>query len=157
MITLIAAVNHNFLLGKDNNIPWHVQGDLAYFKEQTMHKTLLMGRKTYESLPKKLKGRKIFVLTKQRNYRVEDEDVSVIHDVSDLIKTYKQSDKELMVAGGGLIYELMMPFADKLLLSIIDDHQQGDVYFPAIDPSQFECVDEINKESFVVLEYKRYV
>lgn len=157
MITLIAAVNHHMLLGKDKNIPWHVPEDLMFFKKQTMNKTLLMGRKTFESLPKKLEGRKIFVLTNQHNYRIEDEDCAVIFDVNDLIMEYDLSNEELMVAGGGSIYQLMLPYADKIILSVIDDYQHGDVYFPIIKPNEFEKINRIDFETFYVLEYQRRV
>lgn len=157
MITLIGAVNHNMLLGKDNKIPWHVKDDLMFFKQQTLFKTVLMGRKTFESLPKKLKDRKIFVLTNQRTYTIEDKDCTVIFDINDVIEQFKDSDKELMVAGGGMVYELMMPHAHKILLSVIDDYQHGDVYFPTINPDDFALINKTEMDTFTVLEYQRNV
>jgi dihydrofolate reductase len=157
MITLIAAVNHNMLLGKDNKIPWHVKDDLEFFKQQTLHKTVLMGRKTFESLPKKLKDRKIFVLTNQHNYRIEDNNCTVVFDVSDVIDHFKDSQEELMVAGGGMVYQLMMPHSHKILLSVIDDYQHGDVYFPSINACDFALINKTYMDTFTVLEYQRHV
>lgn len=155
MITLIAAVNHNMLLGKDNKIPWHVKDDLEFFKQQTLHKTVLMGRKTFESLPIKLKDRKIFVLTNQRTYTIEDKDCTIIYDVNDVIEHFINSEEELMVAGGGMVYHLMMPYAHKIRLSVIDDYQHGDVYFPSINLSDFALVNKIDMNTFTALEYQR--
>lgn len=156
MITLIAAVNKHMLLGKDNNMPWHVKEDLRYFKCQTLHKELLMGRKTFESLPTILKDRTIYVLTKQRDYVVEADNVHVIHTIEPLIDAYLHSEKELMVAGGGMVYSLMMPYAHKLLISVIDDDQHGDVYFPNIDQKQFTLKQIIDMKTFSLREYVRY-
>ncbi|NLA78517.1 MAG: dihydrofolate reductase [Erysipelothrix sp.] len=156
MITLIAAVNHNMLLGKDNDLPWHVKEDLQHFKAQTLHKSVLMGRKTFESLPTSLKDRTIYVLTNQLNYEVKLADVHVIHDVSALIAQYQDGKEELMVAGGGVVFELMMPYTSKILLSIIDDNQHGDVYFPQI-PADFHLNAIQNMGTFVLREYRRHV
>lgn len=155
MITLIAAVNKNMLLGKDNTMPWHVKEDLQYFKKQTLHKDVLMGRKTYESLPGHLKDRTLYVLTKQEDYELLVDNVHVIHDIEPFIARFKGSEQELMVAGGGSIYEQFIRVADRILLSIIDDDQHGDVYFPEI-PNNFKLNSIQNKGTFIVREYVRH-
>ena len=157
MITLIAAVNHNMLLGKDNNMPWHVKEDLQFFKQQTLHKYVLMGRKTFESLPSVLKDRTIYLLTNNKDYQVIASNVHLIFDINQLIERFKQSKDTLMVAGGGEIYKQMMPYAQTILLSKIDDHQHGDVYFPSIDLKVFKKTKTIEFEQFSVEEYQRYV
>jgi dihydrofolate reductase len=86
MITLIAAVNHNMLLGKDNKMPWHIKEDLVFFKEQTINKTVLMGRKTFESIKGVLPNRTIYVLTSQTTLSKQTDRVHLIHDVKPLIE-----------------------------------------------------------------------
>lgn len=157
MITLIAAVNHNMLLGKDNNMPWHVKEDLQFFKQQTLHKHVLMGRKTFESLPSVLKDRTIYLLTTNKDFQVIASNVHLVFDINQLIERFKQSKDTLMVAGGGEIYKQMMPYAQTILLSKIDDHQHGDVYFPSIDLKVFKKTKTIEFEQFSVEEYQRYV
>jgi dihydrofolate reductase len=155
MITLIAAVNHNMLLGKDNKMPWHIKEDLVFFKEQTINKTVLMGRKTFESIKGVLPNRTIYVLTSQTTLSKQTDRVHLIHDVKPLIEQFKQSTQELMVAGGGMVYRLLMPYANRILLSVIDDDQHGDVYFPTIDMTVFYEYQRIDYDTFEVIEYRR--
>jgi dihydrofolate reductase len=155
MITLIAAVNHNMLLGKDNKMPWHIKEDLVFFKEQTINKTVLMGRKTFESIKGILPDRTIYVLTSHPQLSKKADRVHIIHDVTPLIEQFKQSSQDLMVAGGGMVYRLMLPHADRILLSVIDDDQHGDVYFPTIDMTLFYEYQRVNYVFFEVVEYRR--
>ncbi len=155
MITLIAAVNNNMLLGKEGRMPWHIPEDLAFFKEKTIHKTVLMGRRTFDSIPKILQDRDIYVLTSSNKLSKSASNVTIIHHVEPLIEHYTSSDDELMVAGGGVVYRLMMPYADKIYLSVIDDDQHGDVYFPSIALDEFEIVQILEKKCFKIFEYRR--
>lgn len=155
MITLIAAVNHNNLLGKDNSMPWHVPEDLAHFKEKTIHKAVLMGRKTYDSLPKVLADRTIYVLSTQPSLSKMADNVILIHELDTLVEKYRSSEEELMVAGGATIYKQTLPYASKIILSYIDDHQDGDVYFPQFSTDEFKLKQTIQKETFTIKEYKR--
>jgi dihydrofolate reductase len=155
MITLIAAINHNNLLGKDNDMPWHVPEDLNHFKAETLHKVVLMGRKTYQSLPGVLKNRKIYVLTASDTLDNIQEDVTIIHDLEAFITKFIGVPKELMVAGGASIYKQVLPYADKIVLSLIDDYQHGDVYFPTFTEEEFKLENTIINDTFTVKEYKR--
>lgn len=155
MITLIAAVNHNMLLGKDNKMPWHIKEDLLFFKEQTINKTVLMGRKTFESIKGILPDRTIYVLTSQTSLSKQSDRVHLISDVNPLIEQFKQSNQELMVAGGGMVYRLLMPHAERIILSVIDDHQHGDVYFPTINVTEFYEYQRLKFDTFDVIEYRR--
>lgn len=155
MITLIAAINHNNLLGKDNTMPWYVPADLVHFKEQTLHKAVLMGRRTFDSLPIVLKDRTIYVLSTQKKLSKTADNVVLIHEIQSLIETYKSSKEELMVAGGATLYKQMLPYAHKIILSFIDDYQQGDVYFPQFSKEEFKLEKTIIKETFTIKEYKR--
>lgn len=155
MITLIAAINHNNLLGKDNTMPWYVKEDLQHFKQATLHKDVLMGRKTYESLPVHLNDRNLFVLTNQTRLSNLHENVTIIHDLKTFINKYIKTSNELMVAGGASIYEQVLPYADRLVLSLIDDHQHGDAYFPTFSSEEFMVRQVIEHPTFIVKEYTR--
>lgn len=155
MITLIAAINHNNLLGKDNDMPWHVPEDLKHFKRETLNKAVLMGRKTYDSIPSVLKNRTIYVLTTQECLSKMASNVFIIHELEPLLDDFKDSQEELMVAGGASIFKQTLPFADKIILSLIDDNQQGDVYFPEFSLDEFKLTKTTNMETFTIKEYLR--
>lgn len=146
MITLIAAMNKHRTIGLKGVMPWHNKEDLNHFKNYTMHKTLIMGRKTYEGLPKVLQGRNILVVSKDESY-----------DIKDLPSFLSQSfDEEIIVAGGGEIYKLAMPFADKLVLSLIHDNDViGDTFFPEVDMDQFELASKTEFNTFTCFVYRR--
>ncbi len=146
MITLIAAMNKHRTIGLMGVMPWHNKEDLNHFKNYTMHKTLIMGRKTYEGLPKVLQGRNILVVSKDESY-----------DIKDLPAFLSQSfDEEIIVAGGGEIYKLAMPFADKLVLSLIHDNDViGDTFFPEVDMDQFELTSKTEFNTFTCFVYRR--
>jgi dihydrofolate reductase len=154
MITLIAAVNHNNLLGKDNSMPWHVAEDLAHFKAKTLHKAVLMGRKTFDSLPKVLPDRTIYVLSSQASLDKMADNVILIHQIEPILAKYQHSSEELMVAGGASIYQQALPYCQKIILSLIDDYQHGDVYFPEFSKDEFKLEKTIYKDTFTIKEYK---
>lgn len=130
-ITLIAAMDLKQLIGKDNNLPWHLPADLKFFKQQTMGKTLLMGRKTCESLPFALPGRQNWVLS--RNSAFSREGFTVISNLDEL----PQVD-ELMVIGGAKIYQLMLPQATHMIITRINTELIGDTHFPVVNWDQWQ-------------------
>ncbi len=129
-ITLIAAMDDHQLIGKDNKLPWHLPADLKFFKQQTSGKTVLMGRKTCESLPFPLPNRHNLVISK--NPAFSKPGFEVIHNIN---KTFEVDD--LMVIGGAKIYELMLPYATHLIITKIHAAFDGDTYFPAINWQQW--------------------
>ncbi len=126
-ITLIAAMDQNQLIGNNNALPWQLPEDLKFFKRQTTGKTLLMGRKTCESLPFPLPNRKNLVIT--RNPSFKRVGFKVIHDLNMI----GDELDELMVIGGAKIYQLMLPFATHLILTKINHSFDGDTYFPKVN------------------------
>lgn len=134
-ITFILAMDENNLIGKDNDLPWKLPADLKYFKAQTLNKSVLMGRKTCESLPFVLPKRKNIVLTRNINFYRQGFDI--IHKLDSI----KDFNEELMVIGGGLIYKLLMPYASKLLITRIHHQFEGDTYFQW-DESSWELADQ---------------
>ena len=126
MITIIAAIGRNRELGKDNRLLWNIPIDLKRFKTLTDGKTIVMGRKTFESLPKVLSNRKHVVLTRKKEW--SHPDVTVIHTIDEALKI-----KDIFVIGGSEIYEMFMPYADKFEITKIDADFDADVLFPEVD------------------------
>ena len=130
MINLIAAVGKNLELGKDNKLVWHIPEDLKYFKEITTGKTVVMGRKTYESIGKALPNRNNIVLSRN-NIRLDD--VTVINNYKEVLNI---SDN-VFIIGGASIYKLFLPYADNIYLTEIEDTSECDSYFPLFDKESF--------------------
>lgn len=136
-ITMIAAVGQNRELGKDNQLLWHLPEDLKFFKEQTMGKPIVMGKKTLDSLPRLLPGRLHLVLTHQE---LEPNDqIKVFHDMSSLVDFIATLDQEVMVIGGAQVYKEMLDLSDKMLLTEVEDSKEADVYFPEFDKTKWHC------------------
>ena len=152
MISIIAAIGKNNELGKDNNLIWHIKGDLAHFKELTMHKKIVMGAATYKSLPKKLEGREYIILSKSLS---NIPDAVVYQSFDDLLAYLNTLDEEVMVIGGASIYKLFLPYAEVLYLTEIEEESNADVFFPEFDKKDFtktlieEHIDDDIKYKFV--------
>lgn len=132
MLSIIVAKSNNNVIGKDNTLIWHLPEDLKRFKKLTTGKTIIMGRKTFESLGRILPNRKHVILTKNLNFTVDSDAVEIVHDITALEK-YIQSSEECFVIGGGLIYNMLLPYASKIYATIIEENFEGDTYFPIID------------------------
>ncbi len=141
---MIAAIGRNRELGKNNQLIWSLKKDLKFFKEQTMGKPIVMGRKTLESLPKMLPGRQHIVLT-HRNLEV-DPSIIIIHSKQELLEFIEQYQKEVMIIGGASIYQALIEDANKLILTEIDDEcKESDVFFPAFNKEEWN-IEEIGSE-----------
>lgn len=129
-MTLIWAQGKHGVIGKHNDMPWKLPADMAYFKQQTQHKTIVMGRKTWESFGgKPLPNRRNIVLTRDPKFVAEG--AEVVHTVEQALKL--AGDDERMIIGGSQIYELFLRHADVLLVTQIEHEFDGDTYFPAVD------------------------
>jgi len=142
MISIIFAMGRNRVIGKDNNLPWRLPADLAYFKSKTIGHTVIMGRKTYESLGKPLPGRNNVVIT--RNRALEIEGCTVYSSIEEALRL--GDSEEVFVIGGADIYKSFLPYADKLYITSIDDTFEGDTFFPEIDYSLWRLVSDIPGE-----------
>lgn len=131
--TLITAVDKNGLIGANNQLPWHISADLKFFKKQTVGKTVLMGRKTCQSLPFPLPQRTNLVLSRDPGFKMPG--FVTITDLESIDDT-----DEIMVIGGRTLYEMMLPIADRLIVTKINHEFEGDTYFPAVDWDQWENV-----------------
>ena len=137
-LSLIAAMASNRVIGRDNRLPWHLSADLKRFKRLTLGHTLVMGRKTFESIGRPLPGRSTVVVTRQEGYAPEG--VQVVHSIAEALEL-AQGDDEVFIAGGGDIFQQTLPVADRLYLTIIEEAFPGDAYFPEYDESQWRLVD----------------
>jgi dihydrofolate reductase len=141
-LTLIAAIDENRVLGKDNQLIWHLPEDLKRFKRLTTGHAIIMGRKTFESLPKALPNRHNIVIT--RNHEFNQEGVTVCHSLQEAIEQ-AGNDEQPFVIGGGQIYEQALGMAAVIELTKIHAQFEGDVFFPEINPLEWK----IEKEEFI--------
>ncbi|MBS6599996.1 MAG: dihydrofolate reductase [Clostridium sp.] len=156
MISIIAAVAKNNIIGGDNKLLWHIPEDLKHFKDLTSNHTIIMGRKTFQSLPNVLPKRHHIVLTKDKNYIIDSDSVTIVHNLKEIVDKYKTSKEEVFVIGGGEIYSAFLPYCKNLYLTKINKNFEGDTYFPKIEPSQWKVTysSELNKTLKDNLEFK---
>lgn len=154
-IILIAAMAENRVIGRGNDIPWHIPGEQKRFKEITMGHTLVMGRKTYESIGKPLPGRKNIIITRQKKYSALG--CIVVGSLPAAIAACT-NDQKVFIAGGGQVYEQAIPFADEIHLTILHRQVEGDIFFPEFSEKDFiESSREIMKgnEPYTMVVYRR--
>lgn len=133
-ISMIAAVGKSLELGKNNDLIWHFKEDMKFFKETTTGHTVVMGRKTFESLPKALPNRRNIVISSNKDYVAEG--AEVVTSLEEALKIIENEDA--FIIGGGTIYKAFLPYADKLYLTEIDDAcLEADTFFPVFDKSEF--------------------
>jgi len=131
MISLIVVHDLNRVIGQDNKMPWHIPNELAYFKEKTMGKAIVMGRSTFESIGRPLPGRLNIVITRNTSY--EAKGVTVVHSIEEAIQTANQHHEEVMIIGGEQIFKEVLPYADLLYVTLIQHEYEGDTYFPSYE------------------------
>ena len=161
MLSIIVAKAKNNIIGKDNKIVWHLPEDLKHFKNLTTGHTIIMGRKTYESLGKPLPNRKHIIFSQNPDFKVNAENVEVIHSllqIQDLI----EGEEESFVIGGAMIYNFLMPYVKKMYVTEIEKDFDGDTFFPVIDGEVWKEVsrekgrkDEENNMDYYFVTYER--
>lgn len=134
MYTIIAAIGKNRELGRDNKLLWSLKGDLKFFKEKTTNHTIIMGRKTFESLGRLLPNRKHVVISSSNNFPKE---VDVYNNIESLLSHYKDTSEELFIIGGAKIYSEFIDYATKMYLTLVDGEFDADVYFPMFDENDW--------------------
>ncbi|WP_117235788.1 type 3 dihydrofolate reductase [Vibrio maerlii] len=149
IISMIAAMANNRIIGKDNQMPWHLPADFAWFKRCTMGKPVVMGRKTYESIGRPLPGRTNIVISRDASLKIEG--VVTVTSIEEALKAAGNVE-EVMIIGGGSIYESCLPLADKLYLTFIQAEVDGDTQFP----SWGEAYQESYSEAFTANEKNQY-
>lgn len=141
MIITIVTVSNNFVIGKDNKLLWHLPDDFKRFKELTSGCNVIMGRKTFESLPKPLPNRKNIIITRNVDYIVPDGCI-VVSSLEDALKVESISE-DTYIIGGGEIYKQSMDIVDKLEVTLVNKHVDGDTYFDNIDVYKWKLVSNV--------------
>ena len=138
-LSLLVAADEQNVIGKNNQLPWHLPNDLKYFRNQTWGMPVLMGRKTFESIGHALPGRKSIVITRNRGWKHEG--TFVVHTIEEAIQKARQfGAREIFVIGGAEIFHNALPLAQRIYLTRIHHSFQGDVFFPEIDPAKWKKV-----------------
>lgn len=152
MISLLVAMAQNRTIGRNNTLPWHIPEDLKHFKALTMGHTMIMGRKTFDSIGRPLPGRHTVVVTRNRDLRIEG--CTVVHSLQEAIAASPQTE-EIFVVGGAELYALALPLADTLYITEVMQEVEGDAHFPAFEMSQWqETAREVRQQdSPQALEY----
>lgn len=153
MITLIVAMDPHNGIGLDGKLPWHIKEDLKLFKEKTLNHKIIMGRKTFESIGKPLPNRDNYVVT--RNAQLQSLDnINIIHNFEEFLKTNENSDEEIFVIGGAEIYQIALPYAKRLAISRVNKTYTCDTFFPLFNLQKYKEVEskEFDDFKFSLLE-----
>ncbi len=157
MISLLFAMGKNHVIGKNNDLPWRLPEDLKWFKQVSTGHTVIMGRKTFESIGKPLPNRKNIIVTNDKEYKAEG--CIVTHSIEEALQ---QDGDETIVIGGAKIYEQVLDDADRLYMTYIDEEFEGDTFFPEYDESEWELTskekgikDEKNPYDYYFCVYDR--
>ena len=163
-ISIIVAMSASRVIGYRNQLPWQLPADLAYFRRTTLGKPIIMGRKTFESIGKPLPGRDNYIITRDSSYTVQGG--RVFQHIADALDEASSNAAEVMVIGGGQIYQAILPQASRLYVTLVKGDFQGDVYFPAYNISNWSVVSttahqadnkHTNDYEFKVLQRRRAI
>ena len=160
MLSIIVAKAKNNIIGKENKLLWYIPEDLKRFKKMTTGHTIIMGRKTFESLGRVLPDRKHVIFSRNPDYKVEDENVEIARSLLQ-IQEYIESEEEHFVIGGAMIYNLLMPYVQKMYVTEVDKDFEGDAFFPKINEEIWEEVSREKQKptedglSYTYVEYER--
>jgi dihydrofolate reductase len=153
-LTLLAAVGSNGVIGRDNDLPWHLPEDLGHFKRVTMGHTLVMGRRTFDSIGRPLPGRTTVVVTRQRDWSADG--VTVTHSLPEALAAAAGADgARVFVVGGGEVYAQALPLADRMLLTEVDQAPEGDARFPVFDRTEWAETAREQHDGFAFVTYER--
>lgn len=160
-VSLMVAMSSNRVIGKDNDIPWRIPRDWQYVKKTTFGHPIILGRKNSESIGKPLCGRRNIVLTRKEGYSIEG--CEMAHSTDDVFKLCKD-ETEIFIFGGEEIYKLFLPFVEKLYITKIHHHFDGDTFFPDLNDEDWNEVsvekgiqDENNPYSYCFHVYERKI
>ena len=149
-IIIIAGMTKSRVIGKNNQLPWNIPEDLQNFKKHTLNKTILMGRKTYESIGRPLPKRNNVILSRTMP---PQEGIHVVNNIPAAINLSKELNQDLFIIGGSTIYKQVLPYANKMYLSYIKQEYEGDTYFPEFNQEDWEIE---STEKFIEFEFKIY-
>lgn len=159
MISIIVAIDKNNLIGDDEKLPWYYPEDLKYFKTKTLNKTVLMGRNTFDSIIKKnnkpLPKRNNIVVTRNKNYKCEFDNVKVINNLDEFLQA--EHEEEVFIIGGEKIYKESLKYASRLYITHINKEYKGNVYFPNINYDDYNLISSkiVEELNFCIYERKK--
>ena len=148
---MIVAVAENGVIGRNNALPWYLPNDLKYFKQTTMGKPVIMGRKTYESIGRPLPGRTNVVITSDRQYKTEG--VVVAHSLDHALELVS-ADDEAFIVGGATVYRQSLPFIHRLYVTLVHANIEGDVGFPQLDWKKWILQEEVTFDADEKNDYR---
>jgi dihydrofolate reductase len=158
-LALIVAASENNVIGRDNDLPWRLSADLKKFKSLTMGHSIIMGRKTFESIGRLLPGRETVIITRNENYAFEG--AAVVHSVEQALEACAGQARVFLI-GGAEIYRLAMPQVDEIYLTRVHAEVEGDTYLPKVDWAEFDLIEsesfeanEKNDHRFSLQHYRR--
>ena len=161
MLSIIVAKAKNNTIGKDNKLLWKIPDDMKRFKKLTTGHTIIMGRKTFESIGRILPNRKHIIFSQNPDFKIDNENIEIVHSMLQ-IQQYIEDENENFVIGGAMIYNLLMPYVTKMYVTEIDKDFEGDTVFPRINPDIWQEVsredgpkDEENDFKYEYVVYKR--
>lgn len=153
---IISAKSKNGVIGRQGELPWHSKDEFLHFKTTTFGSPIIMGRKTFQSLGKPLKGRLHLVITRQKNFSLSFREVLILNDLETAFAYCEKNNFEkVYVIGGGEIYKQAINYADELIISIMNIEVEGDVFFPAIDPSLWKEISREKRNEFDIVVYSK--
>ncbi len=159
IVSLVAAMAENRVIGRDGGLPWHLPDDLKHFKRLTLDHTIIMGRKTFDEVGRPLANRRNVVISRNPTFRPAG--VTVVPSLNEAL-ALGATESEVFVIGGGAIYQLALPRANRLYLTLVHADVEGDTYFPdfdeaawAIEDESFHPADDRHQYSFTIRTYRR--
>lgn len=156
-IVIISAIASNRVIGRSNGeMPWHIKEEFQHFKNVTLGSPIIMGRKTFETLGKPLKGRENIIISRNKNFKVDFEEIKILHSIKDSINYCElKSYEKAFIIGGGEIYRQALDIADEMILSFMKFEAEGDVVFPEFESDNWQKVSTEDREQFEVVKYVR--
>lgn len=160
-ISIIYARSLNRCIGSNGRIPWHLPKDFLHFKNTTMGKPIIMGRKTYEDHSSALPGRRNLVITRNKNYEAA-EGIEIVNSLDEAISSAYKTSKDLFIIGGAFFFQRTLPIASCIYETVVDTDIEGDIFFPDFDLNDWSTqilsshsVDSKHKYSFKIFKHSR--
>lgn len=156
-IIIIAAIAQNGVIGKVNGeMPWHIKEEFQHFKKTTIGSSVIMGRKTFETFGKPLKGRENIIITRNKEFKVDFDDTMIVYSLNEAISYCKSKAYEkTFIIGGGEIYKQALQLADEMILSFMKFEAEGEVTFPEIKSEEWKQISSEDREQFEIRMYVR--
>lgn len=154
-IIIIAAIANNGVIGRANGeMPWHVKEEFQHFKQTTLGSAVIMGRKTFETLGKPLKGRENIIITRNKDFRVDFHEIKLCNSLEESINYCGSKNYEkAFIIGGGNIYRQALPIADEMILSFMKFEAEGEIKFPEIQNDIWQLISTEDREQFEIRKY----